>query len=380
MSPIAFVVIITVLNHIAYNGSRVTMALYAIHLHASPFNLGILLALYALLPALLSVAAGRWIDRVGVTPPMLYGAIGLGVGTALPFFWPSLIALHIAACLIGVSFMLITVAAYHAVGALSKPENRPTNFSFLALGFSTSGFIAPILSGLIIDQFGHVYAFLVLACFTLLPIAALGFKLQELPMLGQTSARPANAQVLDLLKDANMRRLFFTMAVLTVSWDVYNFAVPVHGTKIGLSASQIGLVMGSFAAATFVVRFCIPFIAARVAPWTVLTASLIVAAASFFTMPFANTVATMMALMFALGLGLGAPQPMVLTLLHENSPAGRAGEALGLRTTLINASQTVMPLIFGVVGSALGMVPIFFLLGGALSVGAVSAHLQRKKQ
>ena len=57
MSPIAFIVILTVLNHIAYSGSRVTMALYAIHLQASAFNLGILLALYALLPALLSVRA-----------------------------------------------------------------------------------------------------------------------------------------------------------------------------------------------------------------------------------------------------------------------------------------------------------------------------------
>lgn len=379
MSPIAFVVILTVLNHIAYNGSRVTMALYAINLQASPFNLGVLLALYALLPAILSVAAGRWIDRVGVTPPMLYGAIALGAGTALPYVWPSLVALHVAACIIGVSFMLITVAAYHAVGALSKPDERPTNFSFLALGFSTSGFIAPILSGVIIDQFGHIYAFLVLACFTILPIVALSFKLQELPMLGQESTRPANAQVLDLLKDAPMRRLFLTMAVLTVSWDVYNFAVPVHGTKIGLSASQIGLVMGSFAAATFVVRFCMPFIASRVAPWTVLTASLMVAALSYFAMPFASNVTLMMALMFALGLGLGAPQPMVLTLLHESAPPGRAGEALGLRTTLINASQTVMPLIFGVVGGALGMTPIFLLLAGALTVGAVSAHFQRKK-
>lgn len=379
MSPIAFVVILTVLNHIAYNGSRVTMALYAINLQATPFNLGVLLALYALLPAILSVTAGRWIDRVGVTPPMLYGAIALGAGTALPYVWPSLVALHIAACVIGVSFMLITVAAYHAVGALSKPDERPTNFSFLALGFSTSGFIAPILSGVIIDQFGHIYAFLVLACFTILPIVALSFKLQELPMLGQESTRPANAQVLDLLKDAPMRRLFLTMAVLTVSWDVYNFAVPVHGTKIGLSASQIGLVMGSFAAATFVVRFCMPFIASRVAPWTVLTASLVIAALSFFAMPFATNATLMMVIMFALGLGLGAPQPMVLTLLHESAPPGRAGEALGLRTTLINASQTVMPLIFGAVGGVLGMVPIFLLLGSALSIGAVSAHLQRKK-
>jgi MFS family permease len=79
-------------------------------------------------------------------------------------------------------------------------------------------------------------------------------------------------------------------------------------------------------------------------------------------------------LMFLLGLGLGSPQPMVLTLLHESAPEGRAGEALGLRTTLINGSQTVMPLLFGAVGAALGMMPVFWTMSAALILGSFYAR------
>jgi MFS family permease len=86
----------------------------------------------------------------------------------------------------------------------------------------------------------------------------------------------------------------------------------------------------------------------------------------------------MMALMFLLGLGLGAPQPMILTLLHESAPAGRAGEALGLRTTMINTSQTVMPLIFGAVGAALGIAPLFWAMSVALLAGGFFANRLRK--
>jgi hypothetical protein len=36
----------------------VAVSLYAIHLHASPFTVGVLLSLYGLLPALIIVRAG----------------------------------------------------------------------------------------------------------------------------------------------------------------------------------------------------------------------------------------------------------------------------------------------------------------------------------
>ena len=87
--------------------------------------------------------------------------------------------------------------------------------------------------------------------------------------------------ILDLLRDVRLRRLFITMAILTVAWDVYGFAIPVHGTNIGLSASEIGLVMATFAAATFTVRLATPFFINRIHPWTVLVVSLFVAGISF---------------------------------------------------------------------------------------------------
>jgi MFS family permease len=176
--------------------------------------------------------------------------------------------------------------------------------------------------------------------------------------------------VFDLLRQRELRRLFTAMAIMTVAWDVYGFAIPVHGSAIGLSASEIGIVMGAFAAATFAVRLAMPFIAQRVSAWPLITASLLISGLSYAALPFTQNVGVMMVLMFTLGLGLGAPQPMVLTLLHQSAPQGRAGEALGLRTTLINTSQTVMPLVFGAVGTALGMAPIFFAIAAGLLVGS----------
>ena len=374
MRPLPLVIILLVLDHIAFSGSRVTVSLYAIHQGESALTVGILVAMYALLPALLSVTAGRWIDRVGMEKPLLLGSVTVCIGTLLPFLFPGLAVLYATSIVVGVAFMLINVAAYHAVGELSPPEYRAVNFSYVAMGFSTSAFIAPILSGIGIDNFGHRNTFLLLSAFTLLPILALSLKLVPVPA---PTPRPHDTPVgaiLDLLRDVRLRRLFITMAILTVAWDVYGFAIPVHGTNIGLSASEIGLVMATFAAATFTVRLATPFFINRIHPWTVLVVSLFVAGISFLGLPFTTNVGTMMAIMFLLGLGLGAPQPMVMMLLHDSAPAGRAGEALGLRTTLINGSQTIMPLMFGAVGAALGMGPVFWSIALVLVGGGIFAQ------
>lgn len=384
MRPLPLIIILMVLNHVAFNGSRVAVSLYAINQHATPFTVGLLIALYALLPALLSVKAGRWIDRIGVNKPMLIGSIGVGIGTVIPFIFSNLITpiflLYATSILTGVSFMLINVSAYHGVGEMSAPADRPVNFSYVSLGFSTSSFIAPMLAGVAIDSLGYRSTFLILSLFTVIPIIALSASLLPLPISHAMREAAPKGDVLDLLRDIDLRRLFIAMAVLTLAWDVYGFAIPIHGSHIGLSASQIGIVMGAFAAATFAVRLAMPFIAHRVKPWSLLSASLLIAGVSFVAIPFTDSVGLLMAIMFLLGLGLGAPQPMVLTLLHQSAPVGRAGEALGLRTTLINTSQTVMPLVFGAVGVALGMTPLFWGMSVALLGGSVFARQVRHRR
>lgn len=374
MKPLPLIIILLILNHVASYGSRVTVTLFAIDQKSSAFTIGLLMALYALLPALLSVASGRWIDRIGVEKPFQLGSIAVGVGIFAAFLWPSIYALYFTSVIVGLGFMLINVAAYHAVGEMSSASERPINFSYVALGFSTSTFIAPILSGVIIDNFGHRMAFLVLTLFTVLPIIALSFRLLPMHRPQKSEEEKPTGSVLDLLKDTEVRRLFINMTILTVAWDVYGFAIPIHGSNIGLNASEIGIVMGAFAAATFSVRLAMPFLVQHMRPWSVLKFSLLVAGCSFALIPFTHHIGLLMVLMFLLGLGLGAPQPMALTLLHETTPKGRAGEALGLRTTLINTSQTTMPMLFGLIGAAFGLAPIFwamafFLIGGSALTG-----------
>jgi hypothetical protein len=47
-------------------------------------------------------------------------------------------------------------------------------------------------------------------------------------------------------------------------------------------------------------------------------------------------------------------------MTYNRSPAGRSGEALGLRFTVVNLTHMAIPLAFGTIGSALGLITVFF--------------------
>ena len=56
--------------------------------------------------------------------------------------------------------------------------------------------------------------------------------------------------------------------ILSGAWDTHLFVVPIFGVAIGLSATTIGIILASFAAATFVIRLVLPLIQRRVRSWT----------------------------------------------------------------------------------------------------------------
>ena len=96
---------LSILNHVAFAGVRVSLTLSALHLHAPTWQVGAVLSFYSLLPMLLSIPGGRWIDRIGARGPMLFGTAVIVAGVLLPFAWLSMTTLTATAVLVGLGFL-----------------------------------------------------------------------------------------------------------------------------------------------------------------------------------------------------------------------------------------------------------------------------------
>src|SRR5262245_6573435 len=97
---IVYFVALNALAHLAFVGSRMTTSLFALWLGASDFTVGAFMSLFAALPMLLSILAGRLIDRVGPRRPLAFALAALVLGTALPFLVPTLGVLYVSSTLL----------------------------------------------------------------------------------------------------------------------------------------------------------------------------------------------------------------------------------------------------------------------------------------
>jgi len=133
-------------------------------------------------------------------------------------------------------------------------------------------------------------------------------------------------------------------------------------------------VLGAFAIAVSLIRLVIPLLAHRVREATVLTTAMLVTGAVFGVYPLVQSAWTMCACAVVLGLALGSVQPMILSSLHHITPHDRHGEAIALRSMTINFSSTMMPLMFGLAGSAIGAATLFWVMGAAVAAGGYPAR------
>jgi predicted MFS family arabinose efflux permease len=372
-----YFVVLNALAHLAFVGARMTTTLFALELGASGFTVGILMSLFALLPTFLSIGAGRLIDRAGPRGPLLASLALLSAATALPFALPRLEALYLSTTLIGVSFMYVHIAMNSVFGAHGSPEQRAVNFSWLALGFSISNSIGPLVAGLAIDGLGHARAFALLALFPALAAALLWRRRQPLPH-PEPVPQAKRSSVWDLLRIPGLRQTFWVSLLLATGWDLYIFIIPLYGARIDLSAAAIGAILSTFALATFTVRLVMPVLIKKLKQWLIIFCALAISGTCYLAFPLAQSVPLLLLLSFALGLGLGSAQPVIMSLLYAASPPGRQGEAVGLRTSLLNGSHTLIPLASGAASAAIGLSPVFWVLGAGLLAGAWFARQQVK--
>ncbi|MBX3663425.1 MAG: MFS transporter [Burkholderiales bacterium] len=373
LAPIFRIVLLSVLTHTAYKGSKVLMSLSALDMGANEFFVGMLFSTYALFPLLLSVYAGKVSDRIGFRLPMVLGSAGLLLGLLLPFVFPRLEVLYVAAGLIGCCYIFYTVAVQHLIGTLGEGLERTRNFSWFSLGIGMTALLGPTSAGFLIDAVGHRATFAVMAAMPVVPVLLLVLWAGWLPRTHHPAAGKsdkAQHRIGDLVRNRPLRRALITAGIIETGLELYNLLLPIYGHRIGLSASEIGLILGGFGFALLVVRSVMPHLVKRSSEERVLAASLVLAAGVCLVFPFVTSFAALLAISFVLGLGLGCGSPLSMLLAFNRAPAGRSGEAMGLRQMVNKGTEVLVPFVFGTLSTALGMVPVFWLDAGLLAVAA----------
>jgi MFS family permease len=389
--------------HASMAGVRMAAPLMLLRQGAGPLpaevGAGLLLGLFAAAPVLTAMPAGRWADRRGYHKPVHAAVVLVLLGglCAVPAAWaaglPRALLLVLAAVLAGMGANLGLITIQRTAGRLASASAEPGQpsdhdsrgaelkkvFSWLGLAPSLSNVIGPMLAGVLIDLGGFGTTYAVLAALPLVTLLCARQVPREVPAAPVATPQPRSAagSVRELLAVPGMRRLLAINWFFSSSWDLHSFLVPLLGHELNLAASVIGSVLGVFSLAVTGVRLLIPLLAERLKEQQVLTGAMLIVAAAFAIYPAAHSAPAMMACAVLLGLALGSVQPMIMTSLHHIAPPARQGEAIALRSAVINLSSAVLPLGFGLLGGALGAAGLFRVMALLLLAGmALPARLK----
>ena len=378
--PMYLIVASCVLIHAGFAGAKVALPLHALNLGVDPLTVGVMMALWALCPMLIALYVGRLVDRVGPRVPMLAGTIGVVAALLVPYFFPGVTALYVMALVVGTAFQFFFVPVQGITGALGGPEHRARNYSLLAIGFSIASFLGPLIAGFSIDYLGYRTAYLMLAACPFAAVLLLWFKGEMLPKAAVAAGEGGKkGSSFDLLRNSKLRDAIVASGLISIAWDLYLFYFPIYGHSIGLSASAIGTIISTFAAAVFAIRVALPGLTRRFSEFQILLYAIGFAGAVFILFPLFRDPYLLAASSFLLGLGCGVGQPMSMSLIYGLAPPGRASEGAGLRVTFNHFTHLVVPLAFGGIGTAFGFAPVFFSCSAVLIGGSWFGHLSVKR-
>lgn len=354
-----FIIFLTLLFQIALKGNILLVALYGLHLQATPTILGVIIASTSLLPMLLASIVGRLADQISNHLLLATGMIGSGLALGgIYFLEESIWVLLIVQFFFGFFQIIAVVSSQNFIGGLSSEATRAKNFSLYTLSVSIANFIGPLLVGLFIDLFHYPVTYLFLAICAIVP----GLCFLFLP-IKKTSPAPSrkekDVRFLQLLLHPQLRRVFVTSGIILTGVGLFEFYFPIYMNSLQLSATIIGIITGINAIGFIISRLLMQPLQKRFTPEQIIGGCLLIAGASFFLIPFIQTVPVLALLSLVVGLGLGCCQPLSIVMAYNASPAGHSGEVLGIRLTVNKAVQFAVPIIFGGI-SFLGFFPIFW--------------------
>src|SRR4051812_8756577 len=137
--------VVNVLNHGSMRGSKVLVALTAAQLGYSPFQIGVIFALYSVFPLFLALYAGRMADRYGALRPMRLGTAGLLLGLLIPFADFNLYGFCIACGLIGGSYIFFSLSMQNFIGHGGDVPARTKPYRTDKLLIRLPGFCGPFV-------------------------------------------------------------------------------------------------------------------------------------------------------------------------------------------------------------------------------------------
>jgi DHA1 family tetracycline resistance protein-like MFS transporter len=328
---------------------------YAEEMHATPFDIGLLVSSYSLMQFISSPVWGNLSDRFGRRPILFWTIIGSSIGYWILGFANVLWMLYAGRILAGImGGNLSTAQAY--IADVTTRENRAKGMGLFGMAFGFGFIIGPALAG-ILSRFGHHVPFLVAASMSLCNAILLYFILPESRKAGDRSVSSKRRnRFADLAEALGNKRFglitveyFLVIASFAIMTTAFAYYMMV---KFGYNAEKTGYLLAYVGFISAIIQGGIfGRLANRVGEASLVAFGSLVLVLSLFAVPFvgadAGGLITLLIGMAGFSLGNSLASPALTSLASKTVGEEEQGKSFGIMQSAASLGRVLGPLLCG---------------------------------
>ena len=361
---------------------RVTTTYRAVELGLSVVWLGVITAAIAVLPLLLAVKVGRYIDKGNETKTAAAGAGLLCFACGGFALWSSLPGLLIFTALLGLGHLMLVISQQILCASDPTPGALERNIGNYMVANAIGQALGPYVVGYVggaasipptqwLFTAGFLGSFLMFAAALMLRPGG-----PRKPRVEKSDPMP----LADILRLPGIRVILFVGVTVVSAQDLIVVYLPFLGAERGMAVEVVGWLLAARAVSSVLSRFLFTRLHQLMGHWRLMLVSVLASAVSYaavaLPLPFAVILVVVAVAGFAIGIAITAT---IAALLNLATPETR-GTANSLRIMGNRAGQFVIPFSVGLVAAATGAAGIFVIIGATLAIATAVMVLQRPKQ
>lgn len=362
---------------------RVTTSYRAVELALPVVWLGVITATFAILPMLLAVWLGRFLDR-GHDAEATWIGSGVLVAACAGFslLAHSLFALLLLTALFGVGHLFVMAGQQMLCVRCAGPRGRDAAFGNYVVGSAVGQGLGPYLVAWIggasmVPATGKLFD---VALFVALVSLATASAIRPAPRPSGPAKKRDVVPMRAILRQGGLMTMLVASVITVTSQDLLTIYLPLLGAEQNIDVGNIGALLTVRSTASLVSRLFYTRILALVARTRLTLITMAAAGIGFACFALPIPLAGMYAAMTFLGFSLGIATTLSLTNVVDVASAAAMGTVMSLRTTGNRLGQVVVPFLASLVAAATGVAGVFAIIAVSLAASGASVQLKRPDQ
>jgi MFS family permease len=353
---------------------RVTTSYRAIELGLSVVWLGVITAAFAILPIILAVRIGRFIDRGNDARTAWFGTGLLVVACAGFALAPSLAALLMFTSVLGIGHMLLTITLQVLCtrqGGGRGLDHMLGNYMVAnAVGQGVGPYIVGWAGGSAsIPPTGLLFTIgLIGACIAFM----CSLMLRSAPAQKASTKDSKPVPLGEILRFPGLLVVLFVSVTTVIAQDLIVVYLPLLGAERGMTVDAVGTLLAVRAVASMLSRFLFARLNDMMGRQRLMIVSVFASAITYAAVAAPAPFAAMAVVIAAAGFSLGISITVAIASLLALANAQAVGTANSLRIMGNRIGQFVIPFLAGLIAAATGVGGIFLIIGLSLAASGTA--------